>query len=435
MVLVYTHKITPRLRYTFEYCFEMVLEIPFELTTDITDFVAHSGIKMSYTERILGEEFFVESHPLLFQKTIQPIEIDVKHWEKELPCFFDTGKDSSIPFDVFAAIFYLITRYEEYSPHRLDESGGFSFSESIAFKNNFLTFPVVDRWLFKFWGQITATHSHPISHRKNYRFLPVFNIVAPYRYKHKSFFDNIFGFCYDFFSLKFRISFRRFATMIRYKKDPYDIYNTIIKYKKEQKIDIHCFFLVCQNPYLSKKSPLKNYKYPSLMKKLADYLPVGLMSFYKPFINNELLEKETKHLAGILHHSTDKYTQMDTHLIFPDTYRNLLRVGIKKDFSMGYADALGFRAGTCTPFYFYDLAFEQKTRLKIYPFCMSDEILKNKGYTPEQAFQKTAEIQARVRAVSGVFIPVFRPSILSDYNRWQGWQSFFTRLLKMADDR
>ena len=56
--------------------------------------------------------------------------------------FFPAGEVSSIPFDIFAASFYLITRYEEYLPHVQDVHERFPADESIAFKNGFLEQPV-----------------------------------------------------------------------------------------------------------------------------------------------------------------------------------------------------------------------------------------------------------------------------------------------------
>ena len=51
----------------------------------------------------------------------------------------------------------------------------------------------------------------------------------------------------------------------------------------------------------------------------------------------------------------------------PQSYQQLLACGISDDYSMGYADQIGFRAGTCTPFYFYDLENEIQTTLKVHP--------------------------------------------------------------------
>ena len=113
MLLVYTHKITPRLRYTFKHFFESVLGIQVDFTTRLEVFIAQNGPKMSYANAPLGNEFFVNSNALLFEQGVHDIEITVSQWEG-LPVFFHCSKDSMLPFDVFAATFFLISRYEEY---------------------------------------------------------------------------------------------------------------------------------------------------------------------------------------------------------------------------------------------------------------------------------------------------------------------------------
>ena len=87
MFLVYTHKITPRIRYIFKHIFENMLMINFDLTNKVEIFVAHSGPKLSYSNKPLGDEFFIKSHSLLFEQGIIAQKLKLDFWE-ELPIFF-----------------------------------------------------------------------------------------------------------------------------------------------------------------------------------------------------------------------------------------------------------------------------------------------------------------------------------------------------------
>ena len=109
MLLVYSHTITPRVRYIFKHLLTRILQIPIDFTSRVEDFVAHNGPKFSYTKVALGKEFFVKSHDLLFQQGVRDVEIHVQRWDR-VPCFFLQGAKSDIPFDIFAASFYLISR-------------------------------------------------------------------------------------------------------------------------------------------------------------------------------------------------------------------------------------------------------------------------------------------------------------------------------------
>ena len=61
MILVYTHKITPRVQYIFKHIFKRTLLISVDFTSKVEGFVAFNGPKMSYTKTPLGSEFFIKS--------------------------------------------------------------------------------------------------------------------------------------------------------------------------------------------------------------------------------------------------------------------------------------------------------------------------------------------------------------------------------------
>ena len=112
MLLIYTHKITPRFSYIMRHMFVKILGIEIKFTTLVEDFIRHKGPKITYTKQPLQNEFFIRSNDLLFEQGINQFAINVEHWD-EVPCFFSTGQRSNIPFDIFAASFFLLSRYEE----------------------------------------------------------------------------------------------------------------------------------------------------------------------------------------------------------------------------------------------------------------------------------------------------------------------------------
>ena len=95
MLLVYTQTITPRLRYTFKHFFESVLGIEVDFTTKLDVFIAQNGPKISYVNKPLGNEFFVNANPLLFEQGIQNQEIEVSDWDG-LPAFFESSQASTL---------------------------------------------------------------------------------------------------------------------------------------------------------------------------------------------------------------------------------------------------------------------------------------------------------------------------------------------------
>ena len=199
MILVYTHKVTPRVRYIFKHIFTRTLLIEVDFTSKIEEFVAHNGLKMSYTKVPLGKEFFIKSNELLFEQGVNDIEISIQNWGK-VPCFFPLGEKSAIPFDVFAASFYLISRYEEYLPHVKDVHERFTAEQSLAFKNNFLEKPVIDIWAFKMLAILKQKYPDFSPKKRRYKFISTVDVDNAYAYKHKNFVRTFGGFLTDFFS-------------------------------------------------------------------------------------------------------------------------------------------------------------------------------------------------------------------------------------------
>ena len=115
-----------------------------------------------------------------------------------------------------------------------------------------------------------------------------------------------------------------------------------------------------------------------------------------------------------------------------ETYQQLIDLEIEEDYSMGYASHVGFRASTCTPFYFYDLDFEIQTPLKIFPFVLMDTTLNDyMKLTPKQSLGRIKDLYMEVKKVNGTLITLFHNESISGYMRWNGWQRVYQTMLKL----
>jgi len=432
MILIYTHKVTPRVRYIFKHIFTRTLLIEVDFTSKVEEFVAHNGLKMSYTKVPLGKEFFIKSNNLLFEQGVNDIEISIQNWGK-VPCFFQLGGKSAIPFDIFAASFYLISRYEEYLPHVKDVHERFTASESIAFKNGFLEKPVIDIWAFKMLDILKEKYPDFNQNKRKYKFISTIDVDNAFAYKHKSFVRTMGGFITDFFKLRLISFWRRFVVVTRIKKDSYNTFDKILRLQKEYKIKTMFFFLVANYTTFDKNVSPSKIKFRLLIKEMVDYATVGLHPSYFTIKNINLLKKEKERLEDITNMPMNKSRQHFLRMNLPETYQNLIDLEITEDYSMGYASHTGFRASTCTPFYFYDLDFEMQTPLKVFPFALMDTTLNDyMMLTPKQSLGKINDLKKQVKAVNGTFITLFHNESLSDYGRWKGWSRLYESMLKIA---
>ncbi|MFQ3181448.1 MAG: hypothetical protein ACI9Z4_001042 [Polaribacter sp.] len=432
MILIYTHKITPRVRYIFKHIFTRTLLIPVSFTTKVEEFVAHNGPKLTYTKAPLGKEFFIKSNPLLFEQGVNDLEVNIQKWE-EVPCFFVTGSKSAIPFDIFAASFYLISRYEEYLPHVKDRHGRYAASESLAYKNGFLEKPVVDIWSYKLLARLKEKFPNYKYENRAYEYISTIDIDNAFAYKYKNFIRTFGGFLNDLFKLRLLNVLQRLMVLLNLTKDPFDNFQRILDLKKTK--DIRTIFFCSIGDYTTfdtNVSASKN-KYRLLLKDLVDYASVGLHPSYFTMQNASLLKKEKERLESITNIPIIRSRQHYLRFNLPESYQQLIDLEIEEDHSMGYASNVGFRAGTCTPFYFYDLDFEIQTPLKVFPFALMDTTLNDYlKITPKQSLGKIRDLRNEVKAVNGTFITLFHNESLSNHTRWRGWKRLYESMIKIA---
>jgi hypothetical protein len=432
LILVYTHKITPRIRYIFKHIFTRTLMASVGFTSKIEDFVAHNGPKMSYTKNPLGSEFFVRSTEILFEQGVNDLEINVTKWD-EVHCFFSAGSKSSIPFDIFAASFYLISRYEEYLPHVKDIHGRFTAEQSLAYQHQFLEKPVIDIWANKFLSLFKEKFPDYTYIQRNYQFISTIDVDNAFAYKYKSLLRTIGGFLKDLYKLKFLSFLNRFAVLSNIKKDPFNTFDKLLEYKKKYNATTLFFFLIADYTTFDTNVSASKNKFRLLIKSIVDYANVGLHPSYFTMLNGALLKKEKERLEDITNMPTKRSRQHYLRFSMPETYQNLIDLEIEEDYSMGYASNVGFRAGTCTPFYFYDLDFEIQTPLKVFPFALMDTTLNDyMKLTPKQSLGRIRDLRNEVKAVDGLFITLFHNESLSNYTRWKGWQRLYESMLKIA---
>lgn len=432
MLLVYSHKITPRLKYTFKQVCTRILGIPVSFTTKVEKFIAHESMKMSYSTQPLGNEFHVRSHQVLFEQGLSDLDIHVHEWDST-KCFFTTGEKSSLPFDIFSATFYLLSRYEEYLPHVKDDYGRFVATESLAYKNDFLHQPVVDIWAYKFKQTLEERYPDFEFPNRQYAVQPIIDVPEAYHYKLKGIMRTIGGALKDLGSFKFTKLYERFMVLFGFRKDPFDTYTYIINKQKNSRFKFLFFFLIGDYSTYDKSININKKSFQSLIKSVADYSRVGLKASFFSIEDMTALKKEKKTMEAVINTNLESARFSFNKVNLPISYRNLIDLEINEEYSMGYHDVIGFRAGTCTPFLFYDLDYEIQTPLKLCPYQMMDfAMLKTLSLLDKK--QQLQKLIDEIKAVNGTFTFVFHNYTFSSRMRWKGFKELFNLILESADN-
>jgi hypothetical protein len=433
MILIYSPKITPRIRYIFDHIFDNILGVRPRYTSNIEEYSNSATPKINYSYHpILKDELFFESAPLLFEQGLNEQDLNIFKWENSI-AFFETGKLSAMAFDPFASSFFLLSRYEEYMPHKRDIFDRYEATESLAYQHNFLHKPVVDQWIQRiqqiiklFFPSLTFKNSH-------YNFISTIDIDHAYAYLEKGITRNMAGYFKSLLELNLNEMSERFKVIAGIEKDPFDTYDKQLEIQCKYNIPLIYFFLVGDYDLHDKSISIHNRRFQSLIKSIADHAGIGLHPSYASNKNPEKIKMELQRLNQVLHRDINISRQHFLKLKLPETYRNLSEYEIREDYSMGYASDIGFRAGTSNAFYFYDIEKEKETNLKIHPFAVMDSTLKYyMRVQPSKVMDIVVPIINEIKKVNGTFILLWHNEAFSGKLHWQGWENLYEDIVKEA---
>ena len=435
MLLIYVQKLTNRLGYTLNVVFRDILHIDFSMTTDRKTFEQSDNPKLSYGEEPVGDELWLQSSNLLFETVLHGQ--DLRYFENDgMPAIFPVfNKRSIMNFDVFAATFYLVSRYEEYLPHHEDIHGRYMAQESLAYKRGFLDKPIVDHWVLKLSEKLHEKYPAECFVHRSFEFVETIDIDAAYCYLHKGAFRTISGWLRDGISRRdFPEMHRRWRVLRHKEQDPFDNFEYIIKLKSHFKqIKLIFFVLLGDYSMYDKPADYHNEHFRELLKHLADYAKLGIHPSYKSMDEPEKINKEVQRLSDIIHRDIKRNRFHFLRFRIPNSYRDLSRYNIHEDFSMGYADEIGFRAGTCSSFPYYDIPGDQETQLIIHPFCVMDTTLQRyKNMSPEEALEVYKQLINEIKSVDGTFCGIWHNQNLSELFGWQGWRDTYEKVLEYS---
>lgn len=435
MLTIYTPTITNRVRYILDLFFTEQLRVDHVLTDDLVEFHAADSPKFAYNKKLIPSVLCFGSAGLLFEKGVTAQNIDVTE-HNYLKIFYQTpGEGLAMPFDPFAAAFYLVSRYEEYLPHRSDIHGRFPATESLAYKNDFLKVPLVNYYINAVKTRLLEEFPDMKFHPRKFKYVPTYDIDSAYAYKNKGIIRNIGGLAKAAVKVDLKLMMSRVRVMAGLEQDPYDTYDYLRGLHEKYKRKPIFFFLLGDYDAFDKNISVMIPEFRSLIKSIADEAEVGIHPSYASNTNPTKLKKEIKRLSRILRQDIKLSRQHFLMLRFPHTYNGLLENDIVEDYSMGYASQLGFRASICSSFYFYSLEQENKTPLKVYPFAMMDATLNYYlKMSPEEAIEELTPIIDEVKSLDGLFISLWHNNSLSETQEWVGWRKVFESMLSMIHE-
>jgi len=421
---IYATADIPRLRYISGIILGDILGVAWEIVSDRRKLGKHPVINYS-NENIPGS-FRIHPDELLFETGLKEREIPVDEWNG-LPCFFPVSAASDFPFDLFAASFFLVTRYEEYLGHKKDEHGRFMASSSLAGRNGFLDRPVVEYWAREFAKALLKKFPNLTFRRNEFSSLVTFDIDEPFAYLGKNVFSSIGGLIRDLTSNDGHAA-ERYKILVGEGKDPYEVFGYLTEKIDQHKAPCRFFFPVGDHSKFDRNPSWKNEEYRKLIREIAGRYPPGLHPSYFASFDKKLIAAENARLKAITGKAVTINRFHSVRFSMPASYTGLAACGITEDFSMGYPDAPGFRAGIARPYPFYDVSTDTPTSLKIVPFQVTDTFLFSGNIIPEQTIRSMI---SETRKAGGLFMSIWHNTSLLFNSDCQSKRNLFELMLRL----
>lgn len=430
LMLLFSRHITNRLHYVAGFIGKELFNQPIQVTADLQEFSAYNGPRINYSAERIDDVFNVTPHTLLFETVIRPQEIKCFEVYKR-KAFFRTFR-GDFEFDIFAAVFYLISRYEEYLPHNKDAYGRYAYTASLAFKEDFLHLPLINYWLEDFKAALQHVFPQIVFYRRAFKFIPTYDIDMAWSYRNKGFIRNAGGMVRSILKNDWGAVRERLAVLQNKRKDPFDSFEWLDALHLYCRIKPYYFFLVAERRRIYDKNiPPSNKAMQELILYHSTKGTVGIHPSWQSSDKPKLLKQEVGWLEFItgeeIKHSRQHYIRL--HL--PQTYRRLMAVGIEKDFSMGYGTINGFRASVASSFYWYDLEKDEATELMVFPFCFMDaNAFYEQKLVPHQALAELMKYYQTIKLVNGMMCTIWHNSFLGTAPMFKGWREAYEIFLK-----
>lgn len=383
-----------------------------EITSDNDILVTDDKAVINYSNIEAGK-LQITPAGLLFEKRIQDQELAVSKTGGVSLLY--SNRDTLLGHDVIAACFYLLSRYEEYLPHRKDDHGRFASTSSVLSEIASIQTPLVDIYLKRLKNALQEIYPWLIMRNEAFRIEVTVDVDQLFLYESKGIARSIIGTMKDSL-INTKSLVRRLDVNLGGKQDPLNIYHALISKVGAFGINPRFFFQVGEPSRFDSNNPVHLPKVHDLINEISLRADIGLHPSYFSSDNHETFLLEHERLKKVTNQEVQHSRQHYLKFELPKTYRWLENEGITHDYSMGFADANGFRAGTAVPFKFYDLGREESTGLTIHPLIFMDMLTVRKYSNEVDSRTELDTITNAIKENGGLLNTTWHPEVLIGFD-------------------
>jgi len=415
MVTIYfLEENTKRLAYVCQHIFENILGTTFKIVAEKGVFLRETGACINYSDEVLNHGLRISPKGLLSETGVRKIlDLDESKW-KDYFCFFKQDR-GDVPFDLFSAVFYLLTSYEEYLSKQTDEHSRFDVNASLLHRNDWLEIPLIDRWTYGLKEELERKYPDFECKLRKYRFISTVDIDHPFLYLYKGVAKTAGLLLRDMMKFDFKSFWERLNVNFHSIPDPYmQTIEDMDDFHKKAGRTYYLFVLLGRTGKYGKSTIKPTLSYNDYLKSL-EQVTIGSHPSYDTFRHPDLLVKEKKELENLLDREVAVNRRHFLRMTCPKSFREAVLAGFTEDFTFGFAKAVGFRSGTAIPYYFYDVEQDTLSNLLIRPTIIMDStLIKHLGCSPGYALLKLKQLADECKKSGGDYLWLWHNSNLAE---------------------
>jgi hypothetical protein len=344
------------------------------------------------------------------------------------------GPAVRLAVDVLGSAFFMLSRYEEVAVGARDVYGRFPVSASVAHREGFVGVPIVDAYVELLWSALQRLWPRLERRPRGFRLALTHDVDDPLAFLGRSAARLGRQLAADALARRDAgLAVRRvrsWAAMRRgdYRLDPYNTFDFLMAVSERHGVGSAFNFLATEEA--SPRNGSYTLDHPWIRALIAKIHrrghEIGYHAGFDTYRDAPRTSEEFGRLRAVASEvgvSQPAWGGRQHYLRWenPSTWTNWERAGLDYDSTLGFAERVGFRAGTCHEFGTFHVRERRPLRLRERPLLVMDRtVFDYMKLTPEAASQAVLDVARACRRVSGTLTLLWHNSTLmtAAQRRW-----------------
>ena len=437
----------PEKKYIFDVVFDEFLGVNYKL--EITQNTYEYVIKLMNNKKIFIKDIFwnkcKEDLEYLSERYLPSKVVFFKNeftFEPDIPILYGNPVIQKVQdgiecdIDIFATIFFYLTRWEEYISNDKDKFGRFKLTSSFSYKNNLVQRPIVNEYIEMLWRMLFSLDENLKRKIRKYKPVITHDVDKPIRLWNFNAFKDSFS--------RNLIKARDYRHAVRdcyiyplnkitKKFDVGNSYDFLMSASESIGVKAHFFF---KNSPKTKYDEGYSINSPFLKQtfqkiKSRNHI-IGIHPSYYSFENTESWKKEyddfCSYMGEKIYYGRQHYLRFNV----PSTWQLWDENDLKTDFTLGFPEMEGFRCGICYEYSVYNFITRKKLKLKESPLILMEVSLSEyqKIINAEEFIKKVKDVVSIVKKYDGDFVFLWHNSV---FNNVLFTRKFYERLIQIIN--